>query len=170
MANFPKAGKFRITSAPIFLLVKGNQTELLIMKAKMDIKTGTAYANGGKKRQVDVEVANWVATGKSKMLGGKVEFRLSKEGPQPKSFVTAEATGAKSEDFPAKLRFGMRYELETPRGTVTNLTGVATGSISAFPPKAGDVFNIRKQLELAGVRVVPVACACASEQLQISFS
>ncbi|MFY9622470.1 MAG: hypothetical protein WAM70_11715 [Pyrinomonadaceae bacterium] len=171
MANakgFPKAGKFQITSAPIFLLIKGNQSELLVMKAKMKIDTGNAYTNGSKKRQVDVQVGEWVATGKSKMLGGKVEFRLSKDAAQPKSFVTAGKSSAK-DDFPAKLRFGMRYDVETPQGTLTGLSGVAIGSISAFPPKAGDVFNLRKTLEVRGVRVIPVACACASEELLVSF-
>jgi hypothetical protein len=171
--SFPKAGKFTINSTPIFLLVKGAQTELLIMQAKMAVSTGQAYVTGAKKRQVDVEVQDWVATGRSKMLGGKVEFRLSKDKAQPKSYVTAAAKRgkgkAKAGDFPAQLRFGMRYDLQTPQGTVSGLAGVATGAISAFPPKAGDIFNIKKDLRIRGVAVFPVACAHASADMNISL-
>jgi len=166
--SFPKAGKFTINSAPIFLLVKGNETELLVMKAKMDVNTGSAYASGGK-QQVDVEVGDWVATGRSKMLGGKVEFRLSTDKAQPKSRVTGAAKKAKSGDFPAQLRFGMRYDVTTPQGTASGLTGVARGAISAFPPKAGDVFNIQKDLQIRGVLVRPVACLCATEAMNVSL-
>ncbi|MEK6408070.1 MAG: hypothetical protein AABN34_14005 [Acidobacteriota bacterium] len=165
---FPKAGRFEIHSSPIFLLSQGNQTELLIMRATMQVRTGDAYVAGGKKRRVDVEVADWVATGRSKMLGGKVEFRLSKDKRQPKSFVTA-GTRKGNGDFPAQLRFGMRYDVNTPRGSVTGLTGVAKGPISAFPPKAGDMFNIQKDLKIGNLVVKPVACACASEALVISL-
>lgn len=166
--SFPKAGNFRITSTPVFLLVKGNQSELLVMKAEMNVKTGKAYASSDT-QQVDVEVGDWVATGKSKMLGGKVEFRLSKDKAQPKSYVKGASKRLKTGDFPAQLRFGMRYDVSTPQGTASGLSGVAKGAISAFPPKAGDVFNIQKTLELKGVRVVPVACLCATDAMNISL-
>jgi hypothetical protein len=165
--TFPKAGKFEIHSSPIFLLIRGEESELLVMKARMDVSTADAHTTGSRKRRVNVEVADWVATGKSRMLGGKIEFRLSRDKRQPKSFVTAG--GAKEGDFPAQLRFGMRYEVSTPQGTVSDLTGVAKGPISAFPPRAGDVFNIQKDLRIGNVVVRPVACACASEGLIISL-
>lgn len=108
------------------------------------------------------------ATGKSKMLGGKVEFRLSKDRRQPKSLVVAGKKKGNG-DFPAQFRFGMRYDVSTPPGNVTGLTGVAKGAISAFPPKAGDIFNIQKDLKIGSLLVKPVACACASEALVISL-
>lgn len=163
--TFPKPGRFEIRSLPLFLVGDGERDEVLVCKAEMVVQTKEAYSMGGR-RQVDLEVVEWVATGTSRLLGGKVEFRQTKP---LKSWVRTKATGTdRGADFPAQARFAMRYQVTTPQGTVRNLTGVATGVIRQFPPK-GDVFAVQKTLAFGSIRVTPVACACPADQVVISI-
>jgi len=151
---FPRPGKFEIHSVPIFMLSRGDKVELVVCKARMVVETGRPTTSG-ERRQVDVKVLDWVATGKSRLLGGKVEFRMTQGGRQPRSWVKAGTAG----DLPGKARFAMRYSVTTPQGTLENLTGAATGAISSFPPKL-DVFRIDKTLNLGDLVLGGVACAC----------
>jgi hypothetical protein len=128
----------------------------------MVVQTGDAYTNRSQRRQVDVEVEDWVATGTSKLLGGDVEFRMTKEPTLLRSWVMAGIAGRESKgDFPGEAQFAMRYQVRTPAGTLRGLTGVAAGPISAFPPAPGDVFRIEKALQVGNLTVIPIACACA---------
>jgi hypothetical protein len=145
------------------MLTDGTQTEIIICKAQMGVRTGEAYTNRNQRRQVDVEVEDWVATGTSKMLGGDVEFRMTREPALLRSWVMAGVAGRESEgDFPGEAQFAMRYQVTTPAGTLKGLTGVATGPISAFPPAPGDIFRIEKVLQVGNLTVAPVACAHAN--------
>ncbi len=158
-AAFPKPGRYVLHSVPMFVLNRGDKTEILVCKAEMVLTTGEAYLNTGKRRQVDVEVHDWVATGRSRMLGGEIEFRLTPSRAS-RSWVRAGKNG----DLPGTARFGMRYQVTTPQGTVKGLTGSATGAISSFPPK-GDVFTVRKRLNVGDISILPIACACPADVL-----
>ncbi|HRC84132.1 MAG TPA: hypothetical protein PK413_00830 [Thermoanaerobaculia bacterium] len=156
---FPKAARFDIHSVPMFLLQAGDRSELLICKAKMQVNTSEPKRDAQRRRQIDVEVLDWVATGKSRMLGGRVEFRMTPSRGH-KSWVRAGREG----DLPGVARFAMRYQVTTPQGTVTGLTGIASGPISAFPPR-GDLFKITKKLKIGELSVIPVACMCPADFL-----
>lgn len=155
--KFPKPGEFTIHSVPMFLLSRGERTEVVACKGKLVVRTGRPRVGARQRRQVDVEIVEWVATGTSKLLGGKIEFRQT-PGGRLKSSVTA----GKNADLPGVARFGMNYQVTTPRGTVEGLTGVASGRITSFPPR-GDVFTVQKRLAIGDITVSPIACACARD-------
>jgi hypothetical protein len=154
---FPKSGEFEIRSFPMFQLSNGKQAEVLVCEAKMVLRTSEPRG-AGPRRQIDVDILDWVATGRSRLLGGPVEFRLTPEGRRPKSWVRAGREG----DLPGQARFALRYQVTTPQGTVRGLNGVAKGPIRSFPPR-GDIFMVDKTLTIGGLEVTPVACACPAD-------
>lgn len=153
---FPKPGQYELRSFPMFQLSNGKQAEILVCEAKMVLRTGEARGTGSA-RQIDVDVLEWVATGKSRLLDGPVEFRMT-QGGRRKSWVRAGRRG----DLPGQARFALQYEVTTPQGTVKGLTGVAAGPIRSFPPR-GDIFRVDKVLQIGGLEVTPVACACPAD-------
>lgn len=66
---FPKPGQFEIRSFPMFQLSNGKQAEILVCEARMVVRTGESYGTGTT-RQIDVDILEWVATGKSRLLNG----------------------------------------------------------------------------------------------------
>lgn len=186
---FPKAGQYTIKSKPSFLISVGDSKEVVECDATLLIKAGDPYITAKGTRRVDLQVIDWKASGKSELLGGPINFRMTKGAKvDDKSFVEtyglAKAKGGA--DFPAQAQFAVPYELDTPFGTVSNLVGVTRGTIKSFPP-AGDVFMMEKgdiaklmaelmptplsAMSAAGevtpldVTIRPLACACPSGTL-----
>lgn len=154
-----EGGEFEINSHPIFLLTRDGETEVLVFDATLTVHTQSPTLSRGAKRQVDVHVTEWVAKAHSTLLDRDLTLRL--EGDQPPSRVTSRGFGDDS-DFPADLRFGMRWAVEVDgERLVDQLESVATGQISSFPPKSNDRFDIvGKDLEVAGIRLESLVCAC----------
>ena len=183
MANFPKAGEYTIHSQPSFLVNVGDSKEVVNCKATLVLRAGDPYITKQGTHRVDLTILDWKADGTSKLLGGPLNFRLVKGAKvTDESFVETYGvvkTGAK--EFPAKAQFTVPYEIDTPFGTVSNLTGVTRGTIKAFPPvddtflmEKGDVAKVMAQLmpaqlssvsaagevSPAEVKITPLACAC----------
>jgi hypothetical protein len=153
--TFLHAGRHEIHSRPIFVVVSGERSDILVCEANMVVETGEPYENKSGRRQVDIRESDWVARGNSELLGGNVEFRLNPERQQESWVIAGE-----NEDFPAQLRFGMDYNVRTSRGTLEGLTGFATGDIQSFPPKITDIFTIDKEVNIEDLILGGVACAC----------
>jgi hypothetical protein len=143
---FPSPAQYVLHSNPHFAITVGENKELVICKADLVLTTGTPYVSADGKRRVDLKIVDWTATGNSKLLGGEITFRMRKDATTAdKSFVESyERFQADSHDFPAKAQFAMPYEVDTPFGTVTNLYGVTSGTIEAFPPQPGAQFKMFK--------------------------
>lgn len=143
---FPKSAQYVLHSNPKFAITVGENQELVTCKAELILTTGTPYVTADGKRRVDLKIVDWNATGTSKLLGGEITFRMRKGATtSDKSFVESyELMQAGSHDFPAKAQFAMPYEVDTPFGTVTNLYGVTSGTIEAFPPQPGAQFKMWK--------------------------
>jgi hypothetical protein len=168
MSDFPKAGEYTINSHPSFTVTVGSNKELVECNATLLIRAGDPYITKQGTRRVDLTILDWKATGTSKLLGGQLNFRAVKGTKiADESFVETyhvanASNGAK--DFPAKAQFAIGYELDTPFGTVTNLTGVTRGTIRSFPPKTdtfllekGDVAKVMAQLLPAQLSSVTAA-------------
>jgi len=183
MANFPKAGEYTIHSHPSFLVSVGDSKEVVNCNATLLLRAGDPYITKQGTHRVDLTILDWKADGTSKLLGGPLNFRMM-QGTKvaDSSFVETYGvvkTGAK--EFPAKAQFAVPYEIDTPFGTVSNLTGVTRGTIKAFPPSGdtflmekGDVAKVMAQLmpgqlssvsaagevSPAEVKITPLACDC----------
>jgi hypothetical protein len=156
--RFPEAGEFLIRSNPIFLLIRGEDREIMVFDATMRIHTSDPKTDSKGRRQVSAKVTEWEAQAHSKMLDADIAFRLTEGGRRP-STVTARKHDA---DFPATLRFNMDYEvLVNGEPLLRGLSGVATGTINRFPPEASDTFRIKgKRLEIGDIVVDSLVCAC----------
>ena len=154
---FPDANdEFRIRSKPIFLLTYNGETEVVVLDAEMTVRTAAALTNKRGKRQVDVEVAEWVANGRSELLNQDISLRL--EGDQPRSLVTARTF---DQDFPANLRFRMNWAVEAGGNRIDGLESQAVGTINSFPPRPNDRFEmVGKDVQVAGVTLEGLMCAC----------
>jgi len=154
---FPEAADdFTIRSKPIFLLTYNGDTEVVVLNAEMTVRTGAPQRNKRGKREVDVEVAEWVATGRSELLNQDVSLRL--EGDQPRSYVTARTF---ERDFPANLRFRMNWAVEAAGERIDALESQAVGTIHSFPPRPNDRFEmVGKDVQVAGVTLEGLMCAC----------
>jgi hypothetical protein len=156
VAKFPAPGKFEIKSNPIFLISVGDRHEVVVFDATMQVDTARPTSTASGKRQVEVRVNEWLARGRSQVLGEEIVLRL--EGRQPKSRVTAQTT---RDDLPGRLQFGMNWTAEAGGRKVEGLRGQATGRISTFPPRSDDIFDIRgKEVQIGSIKVQPIACAC----------
>jgi hypothetical protein len=185
MPKFPKAGQYVIHSHPSFLVSVGDSKEVVECDATLTIKAGDPYVTAQGTRRVDLTILDWKANGVSKLLGGPLNFRMSKGAKiDDESFVeTYNIVNAKNgaKDFPAKAQFAVPYEINTPFGTVAGLTGVTRGSIKAFPPnddvflmEKGDIAEVMAELlpaplsamSAAGevtakdITIRPLACGC----------
>jgi len=160
---FPPADEFHVKSHPIFVLDvggTGETDEILVMEAGMDLVTGEPYVNKEGFRQVDIRVNNWVAQAKSEVLDSVMIFELSQQVEQPLSSAIAQQRQGER-DFPATLTFNMVFNVEIQNLLkLEELSGVAEGTITRFPPKGTDIFFIEKELPLDEIVVAPVACAC----------
>jgi hypothetical protein len=154
---FPsKSSEFKIRSTPIFLLSSDGESEVVGLTADMRVRTHEAKQGKRGKREVDVEVLEWTAKGKSRLAGHEITLHL--EGNQPRSFVTAHSFEG---DFPARLNFRMNWAIEAAGERLEQLEGQAIGTINAFPPKRGDRFEmIGKDVAIGNLKVLPVACIC----------
>jgi len=186
--SFPHAGEYTIHSHPSFLVTVGSSKEVVECDATLIVKAGDPYLTKTGTRRVDLQVVDWKANGASKLLGGPLNFRMTKGTKvADKSFVETYgiANTANAADFPAKAQFAVPYELDTPFGVVSNLIGVTRGTIKAFPPR-DDIFMMEKgdiaklmtalmpaplsSLSASGqaaqttVSVQPLACACPAPQ------
>jgi hypothetical protein len=159
--TYPRAGEYEVKSHPIFSLVRGDDVEILVLDATLHIRTADARASRSGRRQVSIEVTDWVARGHSDLLDSDVTMQLT--GTQRGSSVAATQVGA---DFPATLRFNMNYQVEVNGGArrgnvIGGLRGTAVGKINAFPPQPTDIFQIRgKDLTIGGITMQSLACAC----------
>lgn len=187
---FPKAGQYTINSRPTFLISVGESQEVVECEATLVVKAADPYLTATGTRRVDLQIVDWKAKGHSKLLGGPLNFRMTKGVKvADKSFVetynSVKVSG--KADFPAQAQFAVPYELDTPFGVVSGLVGVTRGTIKAFPPK-NDVFMMEKgdiaklmtalmpaplsSLSAAGevqrteVTVQPLACACPADDIE----
>jgi hypothetical protein len=153
----PSPDEFVIKSNPIFLLRRGDQTEVVVMNATMRIRTQQPTRNRQGRSQTDIEVTEWEASGPSQLLGRDLEFKLSNVR-QRASTVVARREG---DAFPATLRFKMEYEVASGRERVSGLKGTAVGTITAFPPAPTDIFKIEgKDVQLGDLEARALLCAC----------
>jgi hypothetical protein len=155
---FPNAGVFNIKSNPIFLITKDGQREILIFDADMNVKTTDAKKNKTGERAVNIDVLDWTAKAKSKLLDCEIGFRITDMGDNSK--VTAKQL---NQDFPAKLEFNMEYEVSVNGQVIkSGLTGTAEGQINSFPPKPNDMFQVAgKNMKLGETTQIDVVlCAC----------
>ncbi len=183
--SFPKAGVYTINSHPSFLISVGDSKEVVECDATLIVQAGDAYITRQGTRRVDLQILDWKAKGHSKLIGGPLNFRMTKGVKvDDKSFVETyglakASTGAA--DFPAQAQFAVPYEIDTPFGVVGGLVGVTRGSIKAFPP-SGDIFTMEKgdiaklmnalmpaplssmsasgKVDITEVTIQPLACAC----------
>jgi len=175
----------------------GDETEIVVCEANMQVTTAEPVQDAQGVPQVPIQVANWVAKGRSRLLNTDLEFQLT-PGPSPLSTLTGFAGGAPQSGagtvtptgpgaaFPAQLDFVMNYQMTatmrsdgalaaggdvfaggqpTVVGRATNLRGNAVGTITSFPPKPTDTFEIRSkaiQLNTAQglAEVGGLMCAC----------
>jgi hypothetical protein len=181
MANFPKAGEYTIHSHPSFLINVGDAKEVVECNATLVLRAGDPYTTPQGTRRVDLTILNWKADGDSKLLGGPLHFRMEQGVKSPdQSYVeTYGVAKTGSNEFPAKAQFSVPYEVETPFGTVSNLSGVTRGTIKSFPPhgdtflmQKGDIANVLAELmpaqlssisaagevRKARVKITPLAC------------
>jgi len=151
--------EFEILSKPIFTLSRDGRSELLVFDARMVVNTAQPQTNRRGKRQVNLEITEWVAQAHSTLLDQDIVMR--QEGDDhPQSRVTAQNFDS---DFPGEMRFPMNWAIEIGQERIAGLQAEAVGTINAFPPAPGDVFDIvGKDLEVGGTRLVAVACAHAA--------
>lgn len=157
-AAFPAAGAFMINSNPVFLVTRNGEREVVVFDASMQVLTSDAKKIDTGARQVGVEVTNWEAKAKSKLLGVDLGFRITDLGDNSK--VTANQL---NRDFPSKLEFNMEYEVLVNGEVVkSGLTGKAEGTINNFPPAPNDMFLVEgKSMKIgADTTIDVVACAC----------
>jgi hypothetical protein len=155
---FPSAGAFNIKSNPIFLITKDGQREVVVFDADMNVKTSTPKKNKSGERAVGLEVLDWTAKAKSKLLDCEIGFRITDLGDNSK--VTAKQL---NQDFPSKLEFNMEYEVSINGEVIkSGLTGTAEGQINSFPPKPNDMFQVAgKSMKLGSNTTIDVVvCAC----------
>jgi hypothetical protein len=168
MFDFPKAGDYTINSHPSFMVTVGSNKELVECNATLQIRAGNPYITKQGTRRVDLTILDWKADGSSKLLGGPLNFHMVKGAKiADESFVETYHVANVSnnaKDFPAKAQFAVPYEIDTPFGTVSNLTGVTRGTIHAFPPRndtflmeKGDVAKVMAQLLPAQLSSVTAA-------------
>jgi hypothetical protein len=158
VAAFPSAGAFVINSNPVFLITRNGEKEVLVFDAGMQVRTSDPQKIDSGARQVGVEVTQWEAKAKSKLLGVDMGFRITDLGD--KSKVTAHQL---NQDFPSKLEFNMEYEVLVNGEVVkSGLTGKAEGTINSFPPAPNDIFMVEGKSMVLGrdTTVDVVACAC----------
>jgi len=186
--SFPHAGVYTINSHPSFLISVGDSKEVVECNATLIVKAGDPYITKTGTRRVDLQIVDWKASGDSKLIGGPLNFRMTKGVKvDDKSFVETYgmAKVAHAADFPAKAQFAVPYEIDTPFGVVGGLVGVTRGTIKAFPP-SNDVFTMEKgdiaklmnalmpsplssmsasgATSLTEVTVQPLACACPAAE------
>jgi hypothetical protein len=143
MAAFPSAGRYEIRSKPIFRVSKGNKSEIIVCEGKLAMRTGSPFLNENKTRQVDVEVLEWKGTGYSELLGGPIDFRMVKPASARRAGPSYILGGA-LRDFPASANLTIDYEMKTPFGTQSGLSGVVRGVIRALPLLPADLLSMDK--------------------------
>jgi hypothetical protein len=144
MDKMPPAGEYTIHSLPSFNIAVGDRTEVLECDAELILRTSEPYVTEtGHKRQ-DVQILDWVAKGKSELLGD-VTFKMIEGKAADESYVESFQVwdADNPRDFPARAQFAVMYELTTQFGTVSGLYGFTEGSTRAFPPR-GDIFTMVK--------------------------
>lgn len=184
MSAFGQPGVYTIKSNPIFTVMNGDEKEIVVLEARLDLRTGGASVDRIGRRGVDLEILRWEAKGHSKLLDSDVAMRMvSRSLPESEtSFVQAEG---KKRDFPAKARFVIPYEIETRYGKIEGLTGITQGRITNFPPSPTDRFEMVKEeddsdepsrgrfrdigdigdripglITMGPFKIAPVLCAC----------
>lgn len=153
--RFPAPGEFVIYSTPLFLVLRDGQQELVEFDASMRVRIGASRKAANGTRSVDVEMIEWEAVGKSRLLDGEVRYTLLRG---LKSKVSGLTTAA---DLPGRMELSGQFALSLNGKTVNEHKGSARGVISTFPPAAGDLFNLAGNVVTVGnVRIAGVACAC----------
>src|SRR5689334_21146166 len=97
MSGFPPAGRYEITSRPIFQITKGGKSEVIVCQATLTMQTGEPFLNADHKMQVNVEILDWKGTSVSEILGGPLTLKMTGKSEKA-SFVL----GGKAGDFPAE--------------------------------------------------------------------
>lgn len=139
-AELPKAGEYVIKSSPQFRVTVGDAQELVNCEAILVLRTAEPTLTAANTKRIEVQVVDWKATGTSELLGGKLQFRMIPGSVDEESYIETKDVN----NFPAHAQFAIKYELETPFGVMTDLTGVTWGNINAFPPAKGDTMQLRK--------------------------
>ena len=146
--QFPNSATYVLHSNPNFVVTVGENKELVPCRAKLVVKAHEPFLTDRGKRRVNFDIVDWEATGTSKLLGGELRFKMIKGASKGdlnfvESYEVVDASRG-SRDFPAQAQFELIYEMETPFGAVTNLRGIATGTIESFPPQRGAQFKMQK--------------------------
>lgn len=171
-AGAPESKEYTIQSNPIFLVIKRkpdgsldpSQKEILVLDADMKIFAEKPALTLGGEEMISLKVEEWVAKGKSKLLGDQeITFRTTRDlRSSVKSFRQA------GHFFPGELSLEIEYKVEVAGVTAAETgerLGTAKGTITDMPPKPTDIFELDKSkggqpLNIAGFDVVPIACAC----------
>lgn len=144
--DFPKAAEYTIVCHPAFQVTVGDTKEIVTTNATVVVRASDPYLTAAGTRRVDLKIVSWKADGVSQLLGGPLKFRMIESSkPLAASFAeTNHVVTARSgrHDFPARAQFVVPYEVETPFGTVSDLTVVVRGPIGAFPPAPEDIFKM----------------------------
>ena len=169
--RFPASGQFNIAMKPSFRITRNGASEVVVCHADLIIKTAEVSAHEGK-RQIRIQIVDWIATGSSHALSGAFEFRHAADAgvAQDSLIVAGEAS-----DFPAFATFSVPYELRTSFGTARGIKRM-TGLIRSLPPTPADLLNIKdvaplvwthdnnaptNVAELSSVRVDTLFSVCA---------
>ena len=139
-AELPKPGDYVIKSHPQFRVTVGDAEEMVYCDATLVLRTTEPFATGANTQRINMQVVSWEASGTSELLGGKLEFRMIPGSVDEESYIETKDAN----NFPAHGQFAIRYELETPFGVMTDLTGVTWGTLNSFPPAKGDTMQLRK--------------------------
>ncbi len=138
--ELPKPGDYVIKSHPQFRVTVGDAEEMVYCDATLVLRTTEPFATGANTQRINMQVVAWEASGTSELLGGKLQFRMIPGSVDEESYIETKDAN----NFPAYAQFAIKYELETPFGVLSDLTGLTWGNISAFPPANGDKMQLRK--------------------------
>lgn len=140
VGNFPSAGRYEIDSKTIFQITAADKSEIILCQSKMVVTAKSPFLNSQKRRQINLEIVDWTATGNSELLGGLVEIRATNKGTRQESYIL----GSEKQDFPADLVLAATFEIKTPDGKSIEQSGIMQGVIRSFPPQPADMITMEK--------------------------
>lgn len=138
VTRFPGGGRFTIAMKPSFRITKSETSDVIVCHGDLTIKTDEVVSHEGK-RQIRVEILDWVASGTSQALSGPFDFRFvanSRVEAAESRIVAGDVS-----DFPAVAHFAVPYELRTSLGTARGVK-LMSGVIRSLPPAPADVLSI----------------------------
>jgi hypothetical protein len=124
---YPRGKEMLFNSNPVFVITRGNETEIVKLNAELEMLSRAARKNADGFRFIELDLNKWEGTGYSTLLGKNIHFKM---GKVYKSQLTSLVL---NQDFPARLDFVIDYDLSSDDGNIeSGLMAKGTAVVSSM--------------------------------------